>query len=370
MYMLRQRIMNVGSLSSTPTFRYKLPSTGMYSAFQLVIDANRYATRADIDLVYPLEVEVTKIELVEGGSHALLSVPATQLDALNYWSFGRPNARRYRQEESTGNLLHLFMMGGRDLYDTEYGYDMSRLGETYFEYTHSMSADAAERFDVSDHEITLYGYRWMGSGTPSYKGYLRARQLAAYTTTATGALKTINVPIGNPIRRIGIQAKSRATTLGGTFTKAELLVNNGEYSPVIITSPMHWAMGEVSEYGLNNELGGIDYMVSTGENEIPRWWSYFQTLQASSYGYAGEMNLEVHGISLPLRVKANTTGNMEVMFNSRGYGFQKCLRVGFDHFRDGSDLLQTRGMGALDLQLTEAAASKECAVFVEDVVSY
>ena len=370
MYMLRQRIMNVGSLSSTPTYRYKLPSVGLYTAFQLVIDCNRYATRADIDLVYPLEAEVTKIELVEGGSHALLSLPASQLDAINYWTFGRPNPRRYRQEEATGNLLHLFLMGGRDLYDTEYGYDLGRLGETYFEYTHSMTSDAAERFDVSDHEITLYGYRWMGAGLPNFKGYMRPRQLAAYSTTASGALKTINIPIGNPIRRIGIQAKSRTRTLGGTFTKAELLVNNGEYSPVTITSPMHWAMGEVQEYALNNEIGGIDYAVGTGENEIPRWWSYFQTLQASPYGYAGEINLETHGITLPLRVKANSTGNQEFIFNCRGYGFQKCLRIGFDHYRDGSDLLQTRSMGALDLELTEAGSSRDCAVFVEDVVSY
>ena len=75
-------------------------------------------------------------------------------------------------------------------------------------------------------------------------------------------------------------------------------------------------------------------------------------------------------ISLPAGLNAITTGNAETSFISRGWGFQKCLRIGFDHFRDGSDLLQTRGMGALDLELTEAGSSRDCAVFVEDVVSY
>lgn len=368
-YMLRQRLTNKTDLSGTPTWRYKLPSLGRYTALELVIDCDRYATRADATVIYPLETQVTKIELLEGGSRALLSLTAAQVDATNYWDFKRPNARRHREEAATGNLLHLFLMGGRDLYDKEFGFDFARLDETYLEYTHSMSADTAEKFDVSDHQVSIYGWRWMGADAPSFKGYRRQRQIASWTTTGTGVLKLIEIPLGNPIRRIAVQATADDTTVGGTVSKIELRVNDGEYSPVTIVSPMHWCMQEVSDYGLINQLGGIDYAVGTGENEIPRWWSYYQTLQASPYGYAGEINLETHFITLPARVKANTTGNKEFNFVSRGWGFQKCLRVGFDHDRDGFDLLQTRGMGSLDLELTEVTG-KTAKVFVEDLLLY
>jgi len=369
-YMLRQRITSQGSLNGIPTWRYKLPSVGAYTALELVIDCDRLNTRTLNTVVYPLESMISKVELVEGGSRALLSLPGSQLDALNYWAFRRPNARRYRQEAATGNILHLFLMGGRDLYDTQYGYDFSRLGETYLEYTHSITADDTDKFDCSDQIVYLYGWRWMGAGAPSFNACLRARQIAAWTTTGTGALKTVEIPVGTTVRRIGIQANTRTATLGGTVTKAELKVNNGEYSPVTIDSPMYWAMQEVSDYNLHNVVGGIDYLIVSAESDVPYWWSYIETVNAQNYGASGQPVINIHGITLPVRLQATSAVAGEVMFETRGYGFQKCLRIGFDHDYAGGDLFDTRGLGSLDLELTEAAASKEAAVFVEDILTY
>lgn len=369
-YMLRQRLTNKTSLSGTPTWRYKLPTLGRYTAIELAINCDRYTDRADAALVYPLEREITKIEVLEGASRALLSLTGMQLDASNYWDFKRPTPRRHRELDATGNMLNLFLMGGRHLYDREYGFDFSKLAETYLEYTHTMTADANYRFDVSDHEVSVYGWRWMGADAPTFKGYRRQRQLASWTTTGTSVLKTIAIPVGNPIRRIAIQGTTDDGTLGGHFTKAELKVNEGEYSPVTINSLMQWAMQEVVDYGLDNEVGGICYGLSTSQNEIPRWWSYYQNLQSVVYGsYAGEACTHLY-ITLPARVVFPTTGTKEFVFTGKGYGFQKCLRIGFDHEHDGGDLLQTRGMGALDLELTEAAISKTATVFVEDLLNY
>jgi hypothetical protein len=369
-YMLRQRLTNKTSLTGTPTWRYKLPSLGRYTALELVIDCNRYATRADGAVVYPLETQVTKIEVLEGASRAVFSLTASQLDGLNYFDFRRPNARRHREDAGSGNLLHLFLMGGRDLYDREYGFDFAKLGETYLEYTHTFSADTAEKFDVSDHEVTIYGWRWMGADAPNFTGYRRVRQLDQWTTSAADALKTVQIPVGNPIRRIVVQAKSDDTTIGGTVKEIELKVNDGEYVPVHITSPMHWVMQEVSEYDLHNTIGGIVYFVGTGGNELPRWWSYYQSIQLSGTGATSPESYNATWITLPASVSAGTTGNKEGSWISRGWGFQKCLRIGFDHDYAGYDLLQTAGLGSLDLELTENAASKDCAVFVEDVLRY
>ena len=369
-YMLRQRITTVGNLEAMPTWRFKMPRVGLYTAIEIDVDCRRHATRADATVVYPLEQMIDKIELVEGGSRALLSLPGTQLDALNYWAFGRPNARRYRQEAATGNIMRFFVMGGRDLYDRDYGYDFGRLNETYLEYTHSMDADANEKFDVSHHTVTLYGWRWMGDNMPTFRGLIRARQIAAWATTGADVLKTIPIPIGTAIRRIGVQAKSNDKTLGGTIKKYELMVNNGEYSPVTVTSPLDFTMQEVQDYKLNNELAGVDYLVGVATVEIPRWWSGYQSLVCCPFGLFTETNPGTNMITLPAGVRAHTTGNEEVIFTGRGWGFQKCLRLGFDHDRNGSDLLQTAGFGALDLQLTETADGNDAAVFFEDILLY
>jgi len=369
-YMQRVRITKDSDLDDATTWRYKLPSIGKYTAFEMRINCDRYATRAATGEVHPLESCISKVELLAGGARALLSLTGQQIDAVNYWDFKRPNFRRYRQEASTGNDVILFLTGGRDLYDTLYGWDMAKLGETYLEYTYDLKEDTAEYFKADDHDVSLYGYRWMGPGEPNFVGYLRSRQLAAWTTTAANALKTIAIPVGNPIRRIAVQSKTRTATLGGCFNELEVRCNEGEYSPVIVKSCMDWAMAEIAEYGLHNVVGGLDYAVSTSECDMPNWFAYYETILASVYGYGAATEIMVHGISLPARIAALATGNDEVMFSMQGGAFQKCLRIGFDHDYDGFDLLQTRDLGSLDLLVTEAAADKAAAMFVQDIVSY
>lgn len=369
-YMLRQRITTVGSLEAIPTWRYKLPSVGAFTALELVIDCPRHQDRISATTVFPLETQISKVELVEGGSRALISLPGSQLDALNYWTFKHPNPRRHRNCLDGGNILHLFLMGGRDLFDQRYGYDFGRLAETYLEYSHSMSANAAEKFDTSAHTVTLYGWRWMGTGIPVFQGYLRARQIAAWATTSSGTIKTIEIPTGTPLRRIGVQAKSRAATLGGTIGTYEVRVNNGEYSPVTIVSPLVWTMQAVNEYGLDNEIGGMDYAPAGTAVDLPYWFSYYESLLAQEYLHTGGRVAPYGFITAPAMVEEKLGTATEFVFQMRGWGFQKCLRIGFDHDYDGADLLQTAGMGSLDLVLTEAATTKDAAVFIEDIVTY
>ena len=369
-YMQRRRLVAAGDISGSDPYRYKLPKTGRFTGFEIELRCQRANARTLNTVVYPIETQIDKVELLRGGTQPIISLTGAQLDAMNYWDFKRPNPRRYRQNAATEERLALFLLGGRGLYDREYGYDMDKLGETYLEIDHSLTADATDKFDVSTSLLDVYAWQWMGSGLPRFDGYFRSRQLAYWTTAAANTIKTIEIPVGNPIRRICLQAGTRAKTLGGTFTEAEVIVNDGEYSPVHIKSPMQWCLAEGQEYGLHNELGGIDYLVTTSEMDLPSWWSYIHTVVASLYGYAGALALNVHGITLPPRVAAAATGNQEFMFSLTGWGFQKCLRIGFDHEYDGFDLLPTAGLGALDLQVTEAAASLAVRCFVQDVISY
>ena len=369
-YMQRVSLTKDSDLDDNTTWRYKLPAIGQYTAFEMRINCNRKATRQAHTTVYTLADVISKVEILKGGAEVVKSLTGEQLDAMNYWDFKRPNFRRYRQLAGTGNDLTLFLLGGRNLYDREYGFNMERMGETYLEYTYNLHEDTDEYFEANDHDISLYGYRWVGPGSPVFAKYFRDRQIAAWTTSAAAALKTISIPVGNPIRRVCVQATTRAKTLGGTFSELELRVNDGEYSPVIIKSMMDWCMAEVQEYGLHNEIGGIEYMVDTQQMEIPRWWSYFDTLLGVTYGsYAAEAMTHL-GITLPARLVNQTTGDKESIFSYRGAGFQKCLRIGFDHEADGYDLLQTAGMGSLDLVITEAAASLAAKVFVQDILSH
>jgi len=369
-YMQRTRVLMDSDLDDATTWRERLDLRGKVTAIEMRINCDRYATRADVTNVYTLLDCISRIELLRDATTPLVSLTGEQLDAMNYWENQKPNARRYRQEADTGNDIVLFLMGGRSLYDREYGWDFDILDKVYLEYTYDLNEDTAEYFAANDHDIKLYAWQWKGDNLPVFRGYFRQKQLDAWTTTAADAEHFVEIPAANPIRRVAIQAKTRTATLGGTFSELDLRVDKGAYSPVIIKSPMDWVLSETQEYDLHNVIGGIDYAVGTGENTLPWWFAYMESLLASPYGYAGEINLETHFISLPARVKANTTGNQEFSFVQRGWGFQKCLRIGFDHEDDGYDLLRVPGGKALDLVVTEAAADKVTAVFFQDVVNY
>lgn len=369
-YMQRRRLTIDSDISGSATWRYKLPKVGNFTAFEIRLSANREADRTADTTVFTLATEVDKIELLRGGTRPIISLTALQLDALNYWDLGRTNSRRYRQLADRDNIMTWFLMGGRDLYDREYGYDMSKLGETYLEISHSLTADAADKFDVSTTDLRVYAYQWMGPGAPNFSKYFRTRQLAYWTCSGSGIIKTVEIPVGNPIRRVAFQAATRAYTIGGTVTELELIVNDGEYSPVHIKSPMDWAMAEVAEYDLDNQIGGIDYMYQDSAMDIPYWFSYYQDGWITNHTGSAVLPFMPALVSQPCTLAPTPAQRGEVLFGVKGWGFQKCLRIGFDHERDGFDLLQTTGLGALDLVVTEAGSTRDARVFVQDVISY
>lgn len=369
-YMLRRRITTDSDLDASGTWRYRLPRIGKFTAIELVVAANRLANRSAIQTVIPLEQECTKIELLEGGTRPLVSLTGEQLDAMNYWDNKVPNARRYRQLADRDNLMVFYLMGGRSLWDREYGWDMAKLGETYIEFSHDMTADVTHGFDASSAAVEVYAHQWMGDGLPEFTKYFRSRQLAYWATTGSSIIKTIPIPVGNPVRRVAFQAGTRASTLGGTATELELVANDGEYTPVHIKSLMRYVMQEVSEYGLENEVGGVDYLYCDSGHDLPYWFSYYQGGNVSGYASVAVQPEIMSLIQIPATVAGVAGTYQEVVFRVRGWGFQKALRIGFDHEDDGFDLLQTQGLGALDLIVTEAAASKDARVFVQDVLSY
>lgn len=369
-YMQRQRLLSLSDLDDDTTLRWKLPTVGKYTCFEVYVDCERLNARSDADAPHTLESVIAKFEILQGGARAVYSLTGLQADAMNYWDFKRPNPRRYRQAANGDNINHFFLLGGRDLYDQKYGFDMQKLGESYLEYTYDLQEGVTDYFETNMHFFRVYGWRWMGPGEPNFTGFMRNRQLAAWSTTGTDVLKTIEIPTQYPIRRIGVQARSRSRSIGGTFTRIEVRVNEGEYSPVIIPNPMQFTMAEVAEYGLHNMISGVDASVASEATDLPWYWAYMGDAQLTGYFDATVQPYFESFLQMPVRFRGVGASANEVAFVSRGYGFQKCMRIGFDHDYDGFDLLKLGQNDVLDVVLTEAAASRDGSLFVQDVATY
>lgn len=370
MYMLRKRILTDSDLDDNTTWKRDLPDTGSITAFELRIQCNRHADRDDLDVCYPLCDMVSLVEIISEGTTKVQSISGRQCDFFNYLDFKRPTPRRHREVAGGGNDLTLYLMGGRGLYDTEYGFDMAKLKNAFLNYTYNLHEGVAEYFAANDHDVQVYAWHWMGPGAPTFKGYFRRRQVLTYTTTGGSVIKTLPITPGPPLRRVVVQKKDFDETLGGTWSAIELEVNNGEYSPIVITSPMDYAMQQVPTYQLRNRSGGLIYLdTANSAAYLPADFAYLQSGSVTHHAVAeaGDYG-SLLGITLPLRAYANAVG--EYVYEVEGYGYQGCLNLGFDHLPDMGDLLITRGMGALKLHLTETEATNTGAVSLEDVIFY
>jgi len=121
---------------------------------------------------------------------------------------------------------------------------------------------------------------------------------------------------------------------------------------------------------LYNEIGGIDYLYGNLTHDLPYWFSYYEAMNAGWYNVGDKAVMLQAMITIPAKLYPETGSTGEVIFSLRGWGFQKCLRIGFDHEADGFDLLRVPGGKSLDLLCTEANAARAVASFFQDVISY
>ena len=369
-YMQRTRILSDSDLDDAATWRERLDLSGKVTCIEMKIRCDRHANRTTQNVVYTLADCISRIELLRDATTPLLSLTGEQLDAMNYWDLKRPNPRRYRQQAACDNTLALYLFGGRGFYDKEYGWDFDILDKVYLEYTYDLQEAVADYFQVNDHEISIYAWQWKGANIPTFKGFFRSKQLDAWTTSAANAEHRVEIPCANPIRRVGVQCATRGRSIAGTLSTLDLQVDKGAYSPVIIRVPMDWCHNEVAEYGLHNVIAGMDYTPAGLAVDLPYWFGYYDFVLAQELVHTGGRVAPYQLVTLPARVEEKEGIATELSFQMGGFAFQKCLRIGFDHEYDMSDILRVPGGKSLDLICTETDAAYSVKTFFQDVVSY
>ncbi|GAJ14919.1 unnamed protein product, partial [marine sediment metagenome] len=83
-YWLRQRLTTV-SATVAQTWRYKLPTTGLFSAFSLRVFCKRDANRDALGLLQMLHEAIDKIEMTSEGVKVLKSMRGREMLALNLY---------------------------------------------------------------------------------------------------------------------------------------------------------------------------------------------------------------------------------------------------------------------------------------------
>lgn len=370
MYWLRKRLHTETAVDANATYRYKLPTIGLFSAFSVRVQAQRYHDRASTTTNQLLHDAITKVELLSEGTKVIKSLRAREIKFLNLFDFKRVGDWQQGEVADAYNIDTLYLLAGRHLQDKEYMFDMSRLSDPELAITNALTETTAEYWKVDTLEYQIFGWRAMGEGLPSPKGYFKADERTYYTTTAADAEKIVDITPGKRIRRLVLMGHTVGTTTRGHIKKAELQVDEGVYSPVVIDNPMEWGWQNVLDYGLDTKVVKCVYL-PTADVGI-----YCDVLMAypQDIGVTPGQNVLtatpwVQGFGDGLAIIASSDIGSHGLV-AHGAGYLNSLLIGFDKEPDLSGMLETRGMGKLKLILTETAASKVVSVVVEEEVLY
>ncbi len=375
-YWQRRRLHKESAVDANTSWRYPLPSVGLYSAFSVAIEADRYAARASAAAQEMLHEVISKIEILSEGTKVIKSLRGPEVKALNLFDFRRQVPIQHREAANGVNLDTLYLLAGRSLRDKEYMFDMARIAAPELVITNALTEDTAEYWASDTLDYTIYGWRWVGDPLPFPKGYFRADERIYYSTSALNAEKPIQITTGKRIRRILLKGWTTRTSLGGHVNKVELKVDEGEYSVAVHDSMMEWALQNSVEYGLDPSFYVAVYMFEKDTtHQIDVNLPYHSTALAAIAENKGQHDVSatIGSGTLDTVIKhdgggAITVQEVEVWVD--GHGYQRAGLFGFDLEDDLSDMLDTRQMGKLVLMLTEQAASKVISVVVEEEVLY
>lgn len=369
-YWLRKKLHTESAVDAGQTYRYKLPTTGFFSAFSVHIAATRYADRASTTTNQLLIDAITKVELISEATKVIKSMRGRELLALNLYDFGRVGEWQHGETDGDSNDVVIYFLAGRHLQDKEYMFDMSRFIDPELAITNDLTEDTAEYWDADSLEYDIYGWRWVGDPVPSPKGYMRADERVYYDTSADGAEKVIRITRGKRIRRLLVMGHEVGDTIGDHIDEMELQVNEGEYSPVTITRFSDWAWQNTLDYGLSIEVAKTVYVKSADEMEYVDTlmdFPYFMAVTPHIYGAKYYANVCDFGNGLA-RIIGSGAGDHDVL--TKGAGYLGAILIGFDKEPDLSDMLNTADMSELKLIITEDAADKTVSLVVEEEVLY
>jgi len=369
-YWLKSRLIYDSAITVGQTWHYKLPRTGLYSAFSIRVSCQRDATRDDAALVPMLHERITKIELITEGTKVIKSFRARECLALNLFDFGRPNQMQDGETDSSFCIETFYLLAGRSLQDKEYMFDMSKFLDPEIAITNNVNSDDGVDFDEAELEYQIFGWRWMGDPVPMPKGYMRADERLHYDTTGADVEKVLQITRGKRIRRILIMGWEPAETIYSHWKEVELQVNEGEYSPVHIKNVLEWCLQNKMDYGLDIEtirfvqIGAIDTAW-----DVDLMMCYPLATNITPWSVKPDIACKVENFDSG-RCDIRCDETTELMVVTKGSGYLTSVLIGFDLEKDLSDMLETRDMGVLKLIGTEQESGDTVSVVIEEEVLY
>lgn len=370
-YWLRDRIKTWTNVTSSDTQRLELPNTGILSAIQIRVAAERDDTaRTASTACVHIADDMDKIEVVETGQKIIKSLDGHVCLAHNLYDFKQPMYFQYSEEAGDSNHDNYFLLFGRYVMDPEYGLDLSRHKDTRLEISHSFSTTDKVGFNTDTQDIEIYIWRYIGTGVMP-KGYFKTSEKYHYTSSSSAGEVRKELPCLNPYRRILIRTFVTTKTPGACLTDVELVVNDGAYAP-FFGVPMRMASADLAR-GIRPYWHGELYAPATQG-------TYYTE---SPLGYADRAGFVSHKGTFtykPLTLWSWDGGRLAIwqeeavahlgIVTVEGTAYHHTICIPFDVPDVESSYFPTADLGKVELILNETTQQPDVRIVLDELVKY
>lgn len=305
----------------------------------------------------PVEIHVTKIEIVDGGRE-IWSTYGELAVAQGCFDTGKWPMSGYNENLSNDQVMHFPLRFGRYLGDQEFGFDPSKLLNPQLKVTFVDHANHA----ADGKNIGVVAQVMEGGASPPK--CLVWREIETFTSVASG-VKVVEMPVENPYRRLAIRCYLKGDALWRVFSHYKFDCDVGKLVLFDLDSDefadlTHGMFGPYSYNRIDRidnastkeawmgtclsvaiSAGAADDIVSAFPSNNPFFYTYACDTTPTN--------------QTDVQVQVGLTGFNP--HNTRGYQFGRA-----DHPETWFRASQYKD---IDLKLTQGAAGDECTVAVQ-----
>ena len=365
--LMRETYLRKGQgLSDSGTYIIDINVAEPISAIILYLSATNGATSNQGVRIHD---DIDKIELVDG-SDTLVSVSGIELQALDFYHFGK-DVYRYVDESGAAVQHEAFIIPfGRFIGDPEYYFDPKRFTNPQLKITTSLTIDAAAGFATGTLSLSAIA-KVFSEVPPAAKGFFMLKNLYSFTTVASGD-ETVNMPRDYPYRAIMVRAFESGTAFETDLTNLKLSCDNDAFIPFDLSS------GDLVRHNvdwrgkINLELKSF----RTDSDVISLWLPYIDVALATSlvdFDVATIEAASVNNITLQLielttsPSVAKATADSAQLIKAVGYAPFFTVCYPFGDLIGQPDYFPSTKYGNIDLKLTQGGAGAAASVVLQQV---
>jgi len=365
--LMRETYLRKGqSLSDTGTYIIDINVAEPISAILLYLSATNGSTSNQGVRIHD---DIDKIELVDG-SDTLVSVSGIELQAFDFYHFGRDVYRCLNEGGGATQREAFIIPFGRFIGDPEYYFDPKRFTNPQLKITTSLTISATAGFATGTLSLSAIAKVFSESPPPA-KGFFMLKNLYSFTTAASGD-ETINMPRDYPYRALMVRAYESGTAFETDLTNLKLSCDNDAFIPFDLTS------GDLVRHNVNwrGKLQVEMNLFRTDGDSIAIWLPYIDAaianavndLDIASFDAVSVNTATLQLLTLttsPSIAKSSTDTSVLAKFVGYAPFFTVCYPWG--DLIGQPDYFPASKYGNIDLKLTQGGAGAAASVVLQQV---